>query len=135
VANRYAVKTTINKRAVKALDDGLAAGLARVGALTIALATPHVPDQPPYGKGLVEKGAWGVFRDGERLDGTADLPRSAPRTGFVLVVGYPFPARFNERGTVHQIARPFVDPAMVEALTRLPEEMKAGVARFIASVT
>lgn len=74
------------------------------------------PDAPVIGQGLVANGDWGVWVQGKKVAGTAAKPRSVRVKDYPIValVGFPFPARFNEIGTSHQPARPFFTPIVME---------------------
>lgn len=95
---------------------------ATTGLLAVAeeaLARTDVWDQPPYGQGLIRQGAASGWLDGEQVGGTADLPTGESTEGIVAYVGFPFPARFQEMGTVHQPARPRFAPAVLWAVSDL----------------
>jgi hypothetical protein len=109
--------TRLNRAALAEIRGTLVDGMADIGAATIAAARPHVPDEPPFGKGLVDTGDWGVWADGKKVAGTATKPkREVPKDGITLMVGYDFPGRFQEEGTVHNKAQPFLTPAMLSVL-------------------
>lgn len=77
-----------------------------------------VPDQPLIGQGLVERGGFISYVYGKRVGGDADRKPKTLRVGkgTTVAVGYSFPARFNEMGTVHQPPRPFFLPAVVSVV-------------------
>lgn len=91
------------------------AGRGLLAVAEEALARADVPDQPPYGEGLIETGAAGAWLDGVKVGGEADVPDGESTDGIVGYVGYGFPAHFQENGTVNQPARPFLTPAVDSA--------------------
>ncbi len=61
----------------------------------------------------MQSGAAATYIDGRKVAGTGSAPRGqARKLGVTTIVGYGFPGRFNEVGTVNQPARPFFTPAM-----------------------
>lgn len=107
------VRVEFDVRAFDLMRREAAQGLLAV--VEEALARADVPDATPYGQGLIQKGAAVAFIDGDRVGGEADLPRGESADGIVAYVGWPFPARFQEQGTIRQPARPFVTPAVQSA--------------------
>lgn len=110
-------RTVLNHQALDEIRRKFVDGMAEIGAHVIEVARPHVPDAPPIGKGLIETGDWAVFADARKVAGTAAKPRrEVPKQGVTLLAGYGWPARFQEEGTIHQPARPFVTPAFLEVM-------------------
>lgn len=106
-------RVVMNRAAIDAIRLGYADGMQEVGEAILARAEPHVPDEPPIGKGLVQTGAAVTYVDGQKVAGRGTMPRSGrTNQGIMTAVGYGFPGRFNEVGTVHQPARPFLTPAI-----------------------
>ena len=117
MAGRVTAKTIVNRQALTSIRGRFVDGMDAIGAKVIDVATPHVPDAPPYGKGLVERGGYAVWSDGQKVAGAAAKPRGeVPKVGVTLMVGYDFPARFLEEGTIYITPRPWVTPAMLEVL-------------------
>lgn len=134
MARKVNRRTVINYHTLGAVQQGLVDGLAVIGAAVIAKTTP--PDAEPFGKGLVTTGDWGVWAGTRKVAGTATKPKSIrlPKTGATLIVGYGFPGRFQELGTVKQPARPFLTPAMLEELPGVEDALKAPVRRALAGL-
>jgi hypothetical protein len=134
MARKVNRRTVLNYKTLGAMHQGLVDGLGEVGAEVIARTTP--PDAEPFGKGLVTTGDWGVWAGTRKVAGTGTKPRSVrlPRTGATLIVGYGFPGRFQELGTINQPARPFFTPAMLEEFPRVTDALKAPVRRALAGV-
>ncbi len=130
---RVSKSVVINRAALTALGEGIADGLLAVGQRTLDLADPNVPDALPYGVGLVKTGAHVVYIRGKKVGGNATL-RRVDKSGIVLYVGYGFPGRFQEEGTVNQPARPFLTPAILEATDNLAPTMEPHVAAKLRSV-
>lgn len=111
-----------------ALDDVtyiVADGLQEAGRVIVERASANAPDSPydpyPTGEGLPKQGGVLTYVGGQKVDGwSVRGPQPAkPRAARPLVkahsvstlVGFGFPARFAEGGTVKQPARPFLAPA------------------------
>jgi hypothetical protein len=91
--------------------------MASLGQEFLDRTRPTVPDAPPFGVGLVETGAYGVWSDGSQVAGSAERPDSdVPASGIVLFAGYDAPGRFLEEGTVHNRQEAFVTPGMLNTL-------------------
>ena len=102
--------------AMLALLDGM------VDVVREVLDTAKVPDAPPIGEGLIERGGIYAMAFGKAIaTGGEDVkkPRGyrATRCGVDVLGGFTYPARFNEIGTVNQPARPFLAPAVVAVVT------------------
>jgi hypothetical protein len=108
------VRVELDLRAFGLLRSEAARGILAVAQEVIART--DVWDQSPYGEGLIDKGAAVAFVDGDRIGGQADLPGGESSDGIVAYAGFPFPARFNEIGTVNQPARPRITPAADSAI-------------------
>lgn len=120
-------KVVWNERTYQALRQGIGDGLGKVGAHVLELARPRVPDRPPIGQGLVANGDYIALVDGKRVAGGAQFEPREPSSGPALYVGYPFPARFNEEGTVRQPARPFLSPAVMAGTQGLGAQLRGPV--------
>lgn len=108
---RYRVRMRVNTDPViLAVADALVA----VGEDMLATVEPSVPDAAPFGQGLVTRGGVAGYVHGKRIDHNTDVksPRHfrPNKNGMDVIVGFGFPARFQEAGTVHQPARPFLAP-------------------------
>jgi len=134
MARRVGAKTILNRKCLSAISEGLADGLESVGTATIENTEP--PDAEPFGEGLVTTGDWGLWLGTKKVGGTATKPRSVKlgSEGLTLVVGYGFPGRFQEFGTIHQPARPFLTPAMLETLPTIPDYLSPAVKAKLAGV-
>lgn len=131
---KVSARTVLNYKALDAISRGLADGMADLGAAIIEATQP--PDATPFGKGLVTTGDWGVWAKGRKVGGTATKPRAAQltKTGITLLVGYGFPGRFQELGTVRQPARPFFTPVVNRMVPGVADHLKAPVRRALAEV-
>jgi HK97 gp10 family phage protein len=115
-------KVNINRAAIDRITVAVADGLLEVGRTVIE--TAHVPDEPPYGVGLVQRGGAIAYAKGKKVGdssamtggGAIKKPRGVAVNDkdVVVVVGYGFPARFLEVGTVHARPEPFLTPARDE---------------------
>lgn len=109
---RTSKRVVLNRQTLSQIRLGNIDGMQAVGELIIQRAEPHVPDQPPVGKGLVESGRVVTFADGKVVAGSGRAPRGAkPGRGVVTIFGFGFPGRFLERGTEFITPRPYLTPA------------------------
>lgn len=107
-------RAVLNREALHELDLRVAGGLEAV-ALEI-LGKVDAPDATPFGEGLVERGGLISYVDGRRVGGDADKKPDAMRVrgqGVVVGVGYGWPGRWQETGTVNQPPRPFFTPVVL----------------------
>jgi hypothetical protein len=106
-----------------AIADGLYALAMEIGEE----AARRAPDAPAYGQGLPLNWGANAWALGKKVAGDPKVqkPRAMrlDRNAAQAVVGFGFPARFNETGTVNQPARPFFGPVAIAAVSgpRLPE--------------
>jgi hypothetical protein len=131
MAGRVSARTVVNRAALDAIRGAFVDGMAAMG--TALVAGTHPPDDDPIGVGLVKEGDWAVWSDGKKVAGTGAKPKGVTtRHGVTLVVGYPFPARFNELGTIHQPARPFFTPTVLRIVPGVSEDyLRAPVRRAL----
>lgn len=96
--------------------------------------TAEPPDAPAYGQGLVQEGGWLVYSGTRKVGGGSLTGEQPPKPrGFKLIpdvitgmAGFGFPARFQEVGTAHQPARPFLWPAALE-VARVASSIMASI--------
>lgn len=133
-------RVVLNRQRTERVHLALADGLGAVALAVLRRADP--PDATPYGRGLVKNGGMLLYRGrtklaGYGLDGRQPRwPRSARLIPDLTqaVVGYGFPGRFQELGTVHQPAAPFLTPAARATLpdaTRIMGAVVSGALRKI----
>lgn len=115
----------VNHAALDELTMSAADGMADLARAILRVAESRAPDAPPFGEGLVMRGAaivWvGKKRTHQvRTDGssaTVPKPRQSPRLqeGFITaMVGFGFPASFVEFDTSRTHAQPFLTPSLGE---------------------
>ena len=119
-------RVEVNRAALDEVNRGLADGIFDLARAVAVVASNDAPDSPyepyPTGKGLPEQGGALVYVGGKRTHeystghpGRPNLPRGIgvrKRIGEITgIVGFGFPAMFNELGTVKMHAQPFVTPA------------------------
>lgn len=120
-------RVVLNRSRLNDIDRGLADGVLGIAAAIATRADARAPDATPFGVGLVQHGGAAVWVRGKKVaemttgaTGAVAKPRDLRVTNqehvIVGAVGFDFPARFNEIGTVHQPARPFVTPAAIEVV-------------------
>jgi hypothetical protein len=135
MARRISSRVVLNRKCLTAIREGEVAGLEAFGQAVLATAQPNVPDDIPYGEGLVTEGDYGVWSDGKKVAGGGGKPRGVrTKEGVTLVVGFPFPMRFYEKGTVHQPARPVLTPAMLGELGSVVGHMSRSVRSALAKL-
>ena len=124
---KLSARVVLNRNRLSRVRGALADGLGDVAATIVDVADP--PDATPFGEGLVTTGGYYVAVDGKKIAGNANKPRGAkvPNPGIVALAGFGFPGRFQELGTVHQPARPFLTPAMQQIAPAAPTIMAGPV--------
>lgn len=125
MARRTSTRVVMNRAAMSRVELALADGLGAVGREVLDDADP--PDATPYGEGLVTNGGLLVYIGDKKVAGfglDGKQPRK-PRGVRVrgqhetqVIVGFGFPGRFQELGTVHHPAQPFLTPAMQRVVPR-----------------
>jgi hypothetical protein len=122
------VRVVLNRSRLTPDALGLVDGFSEVGKTIIETADP--PDATPHGEGLVTSGGYLVYADGKKVDGwhqrggQPKAPRKAQvskTTGVTLIVGWGFPARFQEFGVVHHGPQPFATPARDQVAPAIPD--------------
>lgn len=125
-------KVVLNRSALDQVTLALADGLFAVGKAIVDAGATVAPDSPyepyPASEGLPKQGGVLAYHDGKKIGGYGldgkqpRVPRAAHISrsrGVVVIVGWGFPARFNEFGTVRTPAQPFfaasVDAALPQA--------------------
>lgn len=108
-----ASRVELNRAAMGEVLTAAGDGLLALADAMLARARP--PDAPPYGKGLVKAGGTGVWVNGKKTGGNASKPRALrlSKPGITAIVGYGFPGRFVELGTIDTPAEPFLTPAVM----------------------
>jgi hypothetical protein len=125
----------MNREALDAINLGAADGLQDMGEQVLAVAQPHVWDRTPKGQGIIETGKAVTYVNARKVAGTGSAPRGAAVRGLIVtVVGYDFPARFQETGTSKQAAKPVLTPAMAEVAPHGGDNMTAFIKRRLGGV-
>ncbi len=117
MAVRGKAKAILNRDALHQMDLGMAKALELLAFEVLGKVDP--PDAAPFGEGLVESGAYLTYVDGRRVGGDADKKPKAMKVrgrGVVVGVGFGFPGRFVEVGTVRQPPRPFLTPVVMDVV-------------------
>jgi HK97 gp10 family phage protein len=120
-------KVVLNRSRLDQVTLAVADGLFAVGKQIIDTARPaDSPYEPfPTGEGLPLQGGVLAYVNGKKvagygLDGRQPRAPRAARVsrgrGVEVIVGWGFPARFNEFGTVKMAAQPFFTPAELAVL-------------------
>jgi len=110
---KYSTRVTFNRRNMDQVLLAIGDGILEVGKTVAKEADP--PDATPYGVGLVTRGGVLVY-DGNRKVGGWGIDGKQPRKprgwslgfgGINAAIGFGFPGRFQEFGTVKMSPQPF----------------------------
>jgi hypothetical protein len=116
-------RVEINRAKLDEVMGGLADGVFDVARAIGVVAENRAPDATPYGEGLVDRLGAIVWVRGQKVHEWSssgrrpDKPRAlrVKSAGEVVgVVGAGFPGMFQELGTVHHSAQPFLTPSAQE---------------------
>jgi hypothetical protein len=135
-------RVVLNRQALTQVGLAVAEGMVAVGREILDVADP--PDSPlepyPLGEGLPKQGGVLGYFDGKKIDGYGQdgkqpkKPRRADvKRGITVVVGWGFPARFNELGTVKHPAQPFASPAVDQVSPRVVDIIRRVVSARLGS--
>ena len=125
----------LNQSRLDEVTLAVADGLFEVGRTIIEIASPRMADSPhdpyPEGEGLPKQGGVLVYVGNKKTHGWSirgDQPKKpkavrelTKRHSAVAIIGFGFPARFNEAGTINQPARPVLTPVANEVQPHIPE--------------
>ena len=115
----------INRDKLDEINRGLADGVFDIARAIGTVAENNAPDAQPYGQGLVGRIgaiAWVLGKKVNEWSSSGarpDKPRAirVRSAGEIVgVVGAGFPGMFQELGTVHHAAQPFLTPAANEVV-------------------
>lgn len=118
-------RVQINRAKLDDLRGGFADGVFDIARAIAVIAENDAPDATPHGEGLVQRVGAAVWVNGRKTHewgsggGSPDKPRDLrvrSEAAVIGVVGAGFPAMFQEIGTVHHQAQPFVTPAVNEVV-------------------
>lgn len=130
MARKPGAKVVLNRQALDTLHLALAEGVEEVARTIVETAEP--PDATPYGVGLVDSGGWAVYAGSKKVAG-GSMDGSQPNkprafkpspTGITGIAGFGSPARFQEVGTAHHGAQPFLWPAAMRVAGSAPAIMR-----------
>lgn len=129
MANKPSVRVVLNRSAMSKIELAVADGVYAVGLAMLAAADP--PDATPYGVGLVRNGGVLGFIGRKKIAGFGLDGRQPTKPRAVrlidrrtqVVVGFGFPGRFQELGTIRQPARPFLAPVVEQVAPSAPSIM------------
>jgi hypothetical protein len=114
MARGPSARVVLNRRAMTEVELSIADGIVDLGQAIVEAANP--PDAAPYGEGLVTRGGVLVYYGPGKVGGWGEdgrqpkKPRAfrvAGARGITAAIGFGFPGRFQEFGTVHHGAQPF----------------------------
>ena len=126
----------LNRAGLTEVGLALADGFMEVGKTIVEVAADDAPDSPydpyPTGEGLPKQGGVLVWVEGKKVDGWSTRGtqpridrRTTDRRGTITaVIGFGFPGRFAEFGTLRTRASPFLAPAMNAVIPNIVAIMK-----------
>lgn len=123
-------RVVLNRNALDKVDMAVADGVNEIARTIVETADP--PDATPIGQGLVTNGGWITFVGSKKVDG-GSLEGTQPRKPRALrlkqglitaIAGFTFPGRFQEMGTVHHDAQPFLWPSAEQVAPHAEEIMR-----------
>jgi hypothetical protein len=139
-------RVVFNRSTLDAVLLGSLDGLFELAQEVVLSAAKRAPDSPyepyPTGKGLPQQGGALGYAAGKKINGWSQLGlqpkkprglREASKSGFLVVGGFGFPAHFAEFGTIHEHARPFLTPALLEKVPDAAIAISRGVRKRLAS--
>jgi hypothetical protein len=128
---KASAKVVLNRAALSELHLAWAEGVEEICKTIVEVAEPN--DAAPYGEGLVDGGGWLVYAGSKKVGGgsLAGVQPKKPRAAVLIagitgIVGWRFPARFHNNGTVDTPANPF--------FTSAAERVAGHAARIMKSV-
>ena len=139
MARKVNARVVLNRSKLNEVGLAVADGLEVVARAIVEEANP--PDATPYGEGLTTRGGWIVYHGTKKVAGgsmTGKQPKK-PRAFRVkagtiaAIAGFGFPGRFQEIGTVHHGAQPFLWPSFTRIEDRIDELMAPAVKAHLAS--
>jgi hypothetical protein len=128
-------RVMLNRAALGEVALIVADGLLEAGRTIIEVAAENAPDSPydpyPTGEGLPKQGGVLVYAGSQKTAGWSQRgnqpakPRAVRGTAkehsVVAVIGFGFPARFAERGTINHPGKPFLTPARDRVAPHIPD--------------
>lgn len=135
MARSPSARVVLNRSKLTELGEALADGAAEVCRTILDVADP--PDAEPFGQGLVTRGGYLVYNGANKVAGFGQDGKQPkkPRAfavrgtaGIQAIVGFGFPARFQEFGTVKHGAQPFFTPAVDSVVPHVADIMRSAVA-------
>ena len=122
---KLSAKVVLRREALPEIDRAVADGLFEAGKRIVERASASAPDSPydpyPTGEGLPKQGGVLAYVGGQKVNGWSirgpqpAKPRAARMAvrahSVTVIVGFGFPARLAETGTVDTPAQPFLAPS------------------------
>lgn len=138
-------KVVLNRAGLTLVGLALADGFMEAGKTIVEIASDNAPDSPydpyPTGEGLPKQGGVLVYVKGQKVDGWSTRGtqpkidrRTADRSGLITaIIGFGFPGRFAEFGTLKHGAQPFLTPAMNSVVPQIANVMEPAVRARLGS--
>jgi len=128
-------RVELNRAAVGEVFAAMGYGLLALADAMLANTHPH--DHEPFGQGLVRAGGTAVWVNGKKTGGKASKPRELrlQNPGAAAIVGYGFPGRFEELGTVDTPAHPFLTPGVMGLAPDAEVYISPAMRRRLAATT
>ena len=112
----------LNREAMDEFDSGMVKGMEQLALRVLEAARPPIASagEEDQWSPLSENNGTISYLNGKKVGGLPGIKKPKALTvrgkGAVVGVGYGFPGRFNEMGAVHQPARPFLTPAVMQVV-------------------
>jgi hypothetical protein len=141
MATKRHARVRLSRAAIDGVRLALADGVHAVAKAIVTEADP--PDATPFGTGLVTSGGTLAYVGAKKVDGWGQdgkqpkKPRAlrvAGQDAIVAVAGFGFPGRFQEFGTAHHRAQPFLTPARDRVAPRAAGIMRQATAYRLARI-
>jgi HK97 gp10 family phage protein len=139
MARGRTTRVKLNRAAIDGVRLAIADGTHAVAKAIVTTANP--PDATPFGEGLITRGGTLAYVGSKKVDGWSldgrqpRKPRKLRVKGtdtIVAVAGFGFPGRFQEFGTAHHPAQPFLTPARNQVVPRAVGIMRQATAYRLA---
>lgn len=143
MARQPSAKVRMTRDAFTPRIIAVADGMFEWGKDTIQVAATRAPDSPydpyPTGEGLPKQGGVLAYVGNKKVagwhqrGGQPKKPRSlrttAKQHSVVVAVGFGYPGRFAEGGTIRQAPQPFLEPTKNERASSVPDYVRRAVAK------
>lgn len=119
----------INYAALEEVGQRTADAMAALGQKTVEGASSKLTEGHGVETGQMKRsGGFVVYVNKKKVAGNATM-RKVDKSDLAMYVGFGFPARFYEMGTIKQPSRPFLSPTFYREAPGLPGDVKRRMAK------